>query len=221
MSSGNGKRWTTGKMLAIVIPICVVVAAVAVTLVLVLGKNDQNQNSQAASNEEILQAYEDISKQAQEAMASMQQLESQDPTSDPQVYEEQVLETQTEFEELTILVEEAANSVIEVSEDYAELYAEYEELYNYIVDYYAYVDQFTQEAISQLQYLESIVPTLEEMQQLEELTNRLKNLPATGQSGELASKLSQRSQKALAHLKTTTPPSSMGSYSNRMQSLTT
>jgi chromosome segregation ATPase len=221
MGKHSGKGWTTGKILALVIPICLVVAGVAVALILVLGKSnsDKSGGEETAANEEIVDTYDEISRQAEEAVAQMKDLESQEAASDPQAYEQEMEEAESAFEELAAVSEEAANTIIEVSEDYGELYPEYEDLYTYISDYYAYLEQLTGQAVSQIDYLQSLLPTLEEIQQMEALVGRLENMPATGQFGELSHQLTERAQKALSELEGTQAPESLNTYGSDMESL--
>ena len=216
MESG-GKGWTRGRILAVVIPACVVIVAVAVILVVVLGGDDTSNDAagpgESASEEEMIETYEEVKEQADAAAAEMEDLSSEEATSDPEVYEQELEEALAAYEELALLVEEAANMAIEVSEDYAELYA-------YIFEYYDYLFTLTEEAVGEIEYLMSLLPALEDIQQMQDIVERLENLPAGGQFGELSSQLTQFSQKALDKLEGIQVPEEMGAYGSAMESLT-
>ena len=210
MEERNAKGWTTGKILAVVIPICIVVIAAAVTLFLVLGQNDPGEEK--AGEEEMIETYEEIKQEADTAIAEMEDLESEEATSDPEIYEQQLEEALTVYGQLMADLEEATNAAVEVSEDY-------EELYTYIYEYYDYLYDLTEQAAGEIEYLLSLVPTLEEIQQMEQLVERLEQLPATGQYGELSTQLDQAVQKALSNLEGVTVPDTMSSYGSGVESL--
>ena len=102
MGERDGTRWTTAKILALLIPVFLVVMAVAGTLVLALGKGDAGENEagegDTASEEEVLEAYEEIRKQTEAAMAEMEDLESEEAVSDPAVYEQELVEANARAE---------------------------------------------------------------------------------------------------------------------------
>jgi len=180
MDAGKEKTWTTGKILAVVIPVCVVIIAVTVTLVLVLG-NSGNGDEEAgeggtAAEEKIVETYEQIKQEADAAVAEMEDLEAQEAASDPDAYEQELEEALTAYEQLIADLDEAANAAIEVSEDYEELYA-------YIYEYYDYVYDLTEQAVGEIEYLLNLVPTMQGVEQMENLLERLENLPTAGQYG--------------------------------------
>ena len=216
MGSGGEKRWTKGKILAVAIPVGLVVIGVVVTLALVLGGGNAG-DSQAGQGEpvgedEMVETYEEIKEQAGEAAAEMEDLGSQEAASDPDTYEQELEEALAAYEELALLVEKAANMAIEVSEDYAELYA-------YIYDYYDYLYTLTEQAVGDIEYLMSLLPALEDMQQMQDIVERLENLPAGGPLGELSSQLTQFAQKALVKLEETQVPEGMSVYGSEMEAL--
>jgi hypothetical protein len=216
--AGEGKGWSTGKILAVVIPICLVVVAVAVTLILVLGKDDTEEKKGGEegtiTEEEMIDTYEQIKQDAEAAVSQMEDLESGEATSDPAAYEQQLEEAQAAFELLYADLDEFASLAVEVTEGYEELNA-------YIYDYYEYLYELTGQAINEIEYLMSLVPTFEDLQQFEEIIGRLENLPAGGQFGELSSQLSQKAQQALSGLEGKQIPEGMSGYGVELDSLTT
>ena len=212
MANGaDGGGWSTGKILAVVIPICVVVVAVTITLVLVVGNSD-------SSHEEILETYQKIDHEAQEALKVVEQAEVAPATSES--YQEDLQEAYNEveallkeMEEAVIAVEEAANSVDETAQQYMELYQEIE-------SYYAYLEGLASEALSQIEYLRSIAPALEDLEEFANLVQRIEDAPAILQKRELSSRLNDNAQAMLDDLQGTTAPESMGNYGQGLQSLT-
>ena len=102
----------------------------------------------------------------------MEDLECEEALSDSDVYQQELEEAEAEFEELALLLEEALVYAIEVTEDYEELYRDYAELYAYIYEYYAYLEELTYEALSQIDYLMTLLPSLEEIEQLQEMVQQ-------------------------------------------------
>ncbi len=213
MAEKKGKRWSTARVLAIVIPVCLAVA-VAVVLILVLGNGEapEKGSGDAMSQEEMLEAYEAIRKEAEEAMAEMEDLASEEAASDPETYEQELEEAEDAYKELYQDLEEVTSYVVEVAEDY-------EELYGYIYDYYDYLYELTEQAVEEIDYLLSLVPTLDEMQGMEVLLERLESLPKGGKYGELPSQLSQYAQRALSGMASAQPPSGTEAYGKEMEAL--
>jgi len=213
---GSGTGWTKGKMLALIIPICLVVIAAAVTLIIVLGDGGAGEKKAGAdetvSEEEMIETYEEIKQEAGTAMDEMEDLESVEAASDPEVYEQELEEALTVYNQLLADLEEAANAAVEVSEDYVELYS-------YIYEYYDYLFDLTEQAVGEIEYLLSLVPTMQEIEQVKNLVDRLEQLPAAGQNGELSAQLGQAVQEALADLESTAAPDSMSSYGSGMDAL--
>jgi chromosome segregation ATPase len=206
----NGGGWSTGKILAVVIPICVVVAAVTITLVLVLGGSD-------SSHEEILETYQKIDQEAQEALKEVEQAQAAPTTSetyqeDLQLAYDEVEALLTEMGEAITAVEEAATSVDETAQQYMELYQEIE-------SYYAYLEGLVNEALSQIEYLQSIAPALEDLEEFTTLVQRIENAPAILQKRELSSRLNGEAQAMLGDLQGKTAPESLSGFSQDMQSL--
>ncbi|MEW6554620.1 MAG: hypothetical protein AB1384_10075 [Actinomycetota bacterium] len=180
MDTAKERTWTTGRILAVVIPVCVAVIATVVTLALVLGdgggKEEASGDTAGAgemtdAEEEMIETYEEIKQDADAAVAEMEDLESQEAASDPDAYEQELEEALTAYDQLLADLDEAANAAIEVSEDYEELYA-------YINDYYEYLYGLTEQAVSEMENLLALVPTMQELEQAEGPVERLENLPA-------------------------------------------
>jgi len=77
----------------------------------------------------------------------------------------------------------------------------------------------TEQAVGEIEYLMTLLPTIEEFQQMEEIVGRLANLPAAGQYGELNSPLNQALQKAASGLEGSDAPDTMSAYSGEMAAL--
>lgn len=216
MEKESGTGWTKGKILALVIPICLVAVAAAVTLAVVIGGGgageDKASAGERAGEEEMIETYEEIKQGAETAMDEMEDLESAAAASDPEVYEQELEEALTVYNQLLADLSEAANAVVEVSEDYAELYA-------YIYEYYDYLYELSEQAVGEIEYLLSLVPTMQEIEQVKSLVDRLEQLPAAGQYGELSTQLGQAAQDALSDLEGTAAPDSLSSYGSGVDAL--
>jgi len=212
----SGTGWTKGKILALVIPICLVVIAAAVTLAVVLGGGGGGEDkagvSETTGEEEMIETYEEIAQEAETAMDEMEDLESVEAASDPEVYEQELEEALTVYNQLLADLEEAASIAVEVCEDYEELYA-------YIYEYYDYLYELSEQAVGEIEYLLSLVPTMQEIEQVEALVDRLEQLPAAGQYGEMSAQLGQAVQEALSNLESTAAPDSMSSYGSGVDAL--
>ncbi|RJP27701.1 MAG: hypothetical protein C4536_13370 [Actinobacteria bacterium] len=211
---GAGTGWTAGKIAAVAVSTSLVVAVLAVTMIMVIGGIGGQKSGMDGTigEEEMVEAYEEIKQDAETAMDEMEDLTSEEATSDPEVYEQQLEETLTVYNQLLADLEEAIEAVIEVSEDYEELYA-------YIYEYYDYLYALTEQAAGEIEYLLSLVPTMQEIQQMEQIVERLGQLPAAGQYGELSTQLDQAVQKALSNLEGVTTSDTLSSYGSSMESL--
>lgn len=241
MEKERSGRWSAGKVLAVVIPICLVVAAVAVTLVLVLGKTKtaENGSSSAPSQEGIVKTYDELNKQAEAAVAELEKLASQEAlaaasSTSPEptatsltAYQQELAALNQTFAQLAAdvseaaaAVEQAAASVETASSAVTTTAQEYQQLYAQISAYYAYLEQLTNQAVSQLQYLQSTVPALQDIQQVQTLVQGMSNTPPLpARRAELQSQLSARAQGVLSRLQTNQPPQTMGQYGTTLQSL--
>ncbi|MBN2026399.1 MAG: hypothetical protein JW854_06555 [Actinobacteria bacterium] len=212
----RGTGWTKGKILALVIPICLVVITAAVTLTVTLGGggggDDKAAASETMSEEEMIEYYEEIKQEAETALDEMEDLESVEAASDPEVYEQELEEALTVYNQLLADLGEAANAVVEVCEDYEELYA-------YIFEYYDYLYELSEQAVCEIEYLLTLLPTVQEIEQVKNLVDRLEQLPAAGQYGELSAQLGQAVQDVLANLEGTAAPDSLSSYGSGMDAL--
>lgn len=222
-SKEKSRRWTKGRILAVALPVCLAVVAAAVILPLTLGKKDEAKDEtaggEAAGYEDILAAYEEISQEAEAATAEMEDLESEEAVSDPEAYEQELEEALTAYEELYEDTDEALQELDELATEYDEVYQEYEELYEYINDYYAELLSYANEALSQVEYLQSMLPTLDELQQLESLAERLANLPASGQAGALSSQMAEKLGAVLTQLENPDIADEMATYGSWLQPL--
>ena len=124
----------------------------------------------------------------------MENLESEEASYDSEAYEQGLEEGLAAYEEVLADLDEVANTAIEVSEDYEELYA-------YIYDYYDCLYSLTEQAVGEIEYLMSLVPTPEDIQQIENQVERLENISASGQLNQLSSQLTQAAQKVLSSLR--------------------
>ena len=213
MEKESGTGWTKGKMLALVIPICLALAAVAVTMTLALGGGEEPDESGGTVNEEeMVEAYEEIKEEAEAALGEMEDIASDEAATDPEVYEQELEEAMTLYKQLLADLEDAAEAVVEVSD-------EYEELYAYIYEYYDYLYDITGQALDELEYLLSLVPTMQELQQLDGLLDKMEKLPAGGRNADLGDQVDQAVQKAVSNLEKATAPEALSPYDSEMQSL--
>ncbi len=215
MVSERQGGWTAKKTLAVVIPVCMAIAAVAVALVLTLGGKDDSggtEKKDTASEEMMLETYEQIKQEAEKAVSEMDDLESEEAASDPDVYAQELEEAEAAYEQLYNDLEEATSYAVEVTEEYAELY-------EYIYEYYDYLYDMTEQATQEIDYLLSLVPTMEEIEQMQQQAERLKNLPAGGKYQEILAQLQRNAQKALSSLEGKQPPSGLGVYGEEMNEL--
>lgn len=72
---------------------------------------------------------------------------------------------------------------------------EYAELYEYIYDYYDYLYDLTDQAVQEIDYFLSLVPTMEEIEQMQQQAERLINLPSGGKYEEALAQLQRNAQK--------------------------
>ncbi len=215
MVSGKREGWTAKKTLAVMVPACAVTAALAVTLVLVLGGRDGGQENAAevtSGEEEMLDSYEQIKQEAEAAVSEMQDLESEEATSDPDVCARELEEAREAWEQLYADLEEATSYAIEVTGEYAELY-------EYIYDYYDYLYDLTEEAVQQIDYLLSLVPTMEEIEQIRQQAEHLKNLPSGGKYEEIMEQIQRNARKVLSSLENKQPPPGTDAYGREMSDL--
>lgn len=190
MEEKKGK-WTRGKVLAVVLPLCAVVIGLAAALVLILTGGESGETSKP--EEKLVQDYEKVKEEADAALDEMEDLQSEEVVSDPEAYEQELQEALQAFESLMEDLDEAAEAAVEVAE-------EYEELYSYIYEYYDYLYRLTEEAVDQIEYLLSLAPSLQQMEQVDELLKRMENLPRGSQWDQLLKQVSTRSQNALEEL---------------------
>lgn len=156
-------------------------AALVAVLVVALGRGggEKAGSSEETSHEEVTQTYEQVKQQADNAVEEMEDHSMEEAVSDPETYEQELQEAEEAFNELYQDLEEASEYLLELGEEYAELY-------DYIWDYYEYLYGLTEEAVEEIDYLLSIVPSLEQVQELENLLLRLESLPRDNRVAELA-----------------------------------
>ena len=231
-AEGNGSGWSTRKILALVIPICVVVIAAAVILVLVLGNSDSKKSGSTgkpASEEEIANQYEQIKKDAEAAVKQLEQLEAQQAQQDSAALQQQVEQANTEITQLEqdtaealAAVEQASAEVSSAAGTTTEVALEYEAFLKELEAYYAYVEGLTQQAVAQVEYLKSVAPTLQDIQQWQQLAARLGKAPTPALQRQLSGQLTGRAQQALYGLQssTATAPDSLKGYGDSIQALT-
>ena len=220
MSSRTDSGWSRGKTLAVVIPLCVVIIAGVVALVLVLGKGDSGKEPDGrteVSQEELVKTYEELNKAAQEAVAGLEKLAEQavltedaaaeTTGSSTAAYEQELEQLNATFSELEQDAAEASAAVVEASGEVSETASEYQELYDELSAYYAYLEQLTQQAVGQVEYLQSVAPCLQDVEQYKELVNRLSGATPLVQR-ELSDQLTAKSQAAISRLGGATAPSS-------------
>ena len=83
---------------------------------------------------------------------------------------------------------------------------EYAELYGYTYDYFDYLYEMTERAAGEIDYLLSLVPTMEEIEQIQQQAERLRGLPANGSHEEALAQLQRNTQKALSSFQAEQPP---------------
>lgn len=228
----NGSGWGAKKVLALLIPVCVVVIAVTVILVLFLGNSDTKKSGSTgkpAAEEEITGQYEQIKQDANAAVKHLEQLETQQAQQDSAAYQQQIEQANAEIEQLEqdaaealTAVEQASAEVSSASGTATEVALEYEAFLKELEAYYAYVEGLTQQAVAQVEYLKSVAPTIQDVQQWQQLAARLGKAPTPALQRQLSGQLTGRAQQALSGLQssTTTAPDSLKGYGDSIQALT-
>ncbi len=198
--AGNGSGWSKGKVLAVVIPLCLLLAGGAVAAILIIGKDSGDGGASA----EIISTYEEISKQAEAAMEEMDDLGEAALVED---YEQQLAEAEAALNAMVADVDAAAAAVEEAASSVEETSEEYEALYMQIEAYYAYLESLYAQAIEEVAYLQSIVPALEELQDVEDSLNAIQRNPGGTRSDQTTQLLAemQAYAKALADMTTEDP----------------
>lgn len=162
----SGSGWSTGKILAVVIPVCLVVAAVAVTLILVLGKGKGTSTTvttptgKTPTQEEVIASYDVIKQEADAAVKHLQELESQEAMADYTAYQQEG-QANAEIAQLATDVEAASVAA-------------------------------TQAAAEQVQYIQSTLPTLQEVDQMKSNVAEIQQAPTGARQRQLAAGLSTR-----------------------------
>lgn len=162
----SGSGWSTGKILAVVIPVCLVVAAVAVTLILVLGKGKGTSTTvttptgKTPTQEEVIASYDAIKQEADAAVKQLQELESQEAMADYTAYQQEG-QANAEIAQLATDVEAASVAA-------------------------------TQAAAEQVQYIQSTLPTLQEVDQMKSNVAEIQQAPTGARQRQLAAGLSTR-----------------------------
>jgi len=230
MSSKGGQGWSRGKILAVVIPLCVVIIGGVVALVLVLGRSDSGKapdGGSEVSREELIRTYEELNREAEEAIAELERVAaeavlSEDAASEPgtsaTTYEQELEQLNATFSELEQEVADASAAVVDASGEVSETANEYQELCDELTAYYEYLEQLAAQAVSQVEYLQSVAPCLEDIEQYRELVNRLAGATPVVQR-ELSDQLTSRSQAAMSRLGGVTAPASMQGLSAGMNEL--
>ncbi len=189
-------------------------AALAVVLAIALGvgHGEKAEKPEGDSQEEIMETYEEVKEQAEKAMQEMEDLSTEEATSHPETYEQDLQEAEEAFDELYRELEQATDYTVELGEEYMELY-------DYIWDYYDYLYDLTEQAAQEIDYLLALVPSLDQIQGLEETVKRLENLPKGGKLGELSTQLTKYAQQALSGVQSAKPPASMGASGEELTAL--
>ncbi len=116
----------------------------------------------------------------------MQDLESQQAAEDAAAYEQELDEAYAAMDQLYQDLDEAARATENAAGQVSETSEDYEALYHEMLAYYDYLEGMYGQAMAQIQYLQSVAPTLEELQQLENLVEKLDKLPAKSPQSERA-----------------------------------
>lgn len=228
----NGSGWSARKILAVVIPVCVLVIAVTVIGVLVLGNGDSEKSGptgKPATEEEIAGQYEQIKTDADAAVKQLEQLETQQTQQDAAAYQQQIEQAGAEMAQLEKDTAEALAAAGQASTEVSsaagtatEVALEYEAFLKELEAYYAYVEGLTQQAVTQVEYLKSVAPTMQDVQQWQHLATRLGEAPTPALQRQLSGQLTGRAQQALSSHQslTTTAPDSLKGYGDSVQALT-
>ncbi len=223
--SGNG-GWSTGKILAVVIPLVVLVIAGVVVGVVVLGrKKSSNQDA-------VVKQYDEMKKQSEAALAELAKIanatatmaSSSAPTdtstgATSTTYEEELTALDSTLTTLEQDVSEAATAVEQAAGDVSETSEEYQQLYDEILAYYQYVEQLLKQAETQVAYLQSVAPTLADMQAYQDLLTKIQAAPPRAQQ-ELSGQLSARVEGARSRLQNLSVPESLNQYNQQLQGFT-
>lgn len=231
-SKQAGPGWSTGKILAVVIPVCLVVAAVAVTLIIVLSKDNTTSTSQttapeAPTREEVVAMYDKIEQETASALKEMQDLESQEAMASYGTYEQEVAQAEADVEQLnadiataTASVEQAAADVSTAAGEATETQQEYQALLNEINGYYAYVEDLAKLAFEQVQYVKSTLPALEEIDGMKQNVTEVQSQPAQARARQLETQLAGRSGRFSSRAKpSAAAPQSLKQYSTSLDAL--
>jgi chromosome segregation ATPase len=233
--SGNSRSsgWSTGKVLAVVIPVCVVVAAVAVTLILVLGGGNKSTTSsttptaKAPTEEEVVNTYDDIKKEADTALQQIAALESQQAMADAAAYQAAVeqagatiTDLATDVESASAAVEAASGEVSQAAGEVTETQQQYQQLLTETQAYYDYVAQLSKQASEQVQYIKSTVPTLQQVDQMASAVTGVQQAPTPVQRRTLGAQLISRASGISTRARSAkTAPESLSQYSASLQAL--
>ncbi len=210
------RKWSRGKVLAVVIPLVLVLAGGSAAVILILSRDKKESGSQ----DEITQDYQDISTQNDALMAELQALETQQAMQSAG-YEQELADANDSLDQMEADVSEAAAQVEQAAADVSETNAEYQALYDSLLAYYAYLEQMLAQAEAQVQYLQAVAPTLSDMQQLQALSDRMSKLPpGAAQQNELMNQLSGTIAAMAGRASTAEPPASLAQSGEAVQSLT-
>jgi len=224
---------STGKILAVVIPICVVVVTVAVTLILVLGKGSGTSkgttpSAQVPTEEQVADTYDQIKQETNAAVKEITDLTSQQAMEDATAYQQEVQQADESLTQLasdvssaSASVEAAASEVSTAATEVTQTQQEYQAFLTEIESYYAYVEDLTRQAVEQVAYVKSALPTLQQVDQLQAGATELAGSPAPARQRQLTSLLSSRASGLAAQLKSLkTAPASLSQFGVSLQSLT-
>ena len=250
-----GSGWSKGKIATVVVIVCLVLAAGAVGGILIFGKKSSKKTTttrqETPTRADVIKTYQEISKQADEAMSSMEKVAEQDALSssapvspsgsggEPSTansYQQELDQINEMFTQLEQDVSESSAAVIVAANSNAgavssasgevssaagalsDTAAQYQQLYAQISAYYVYVEQLAQEALGQVKYLQSLIPSFQEMEQYQKLVTRIETAPPAVQR-QLSGRLSHRAQAAMAKLNANPAPQSLASHAAGVQSI--
>ncbi len=209
------KKW------ACIIAAVLVVAVGVSVAILLMTRNGGEGGGKASAPEDVekmIQQYEEMKRLAEQAFNEMQDLESEQAVEDAQTYANEIEEAYEDIEELYDELDEVVQETEDAVDELSGYYEEYEALYNEMLSFYMQLEKMCEQGKSVLAYLESLVPLLKDMQQLESMAGKVLKAPAAIQQGEAMQEIVERSAGIAELTKITVPaPQTMAGFQEGMQ----
>ncbi len=205
---------------------CVIAAVLAVAvgasvaiLLMTKGGGGGGGNANVPEDvEKMIRQYQEMKELAEQAFNEMQDLESEQAVEDAQTYAKEVEEAYEDIETLYSELDEVAKETEAAVDEMSGYYEEYEALYNEMLSFYMQLEKMCEQALGQLAYLDSLVPLLTDMQQLESLAGKVLKAPDAARQGEVVKEIMERSGGMAGHSKATMPvPQAMAGFQEGIQ----